>query len=679
MAYYYKVIRMSILALLLLFTGKAIAQNKKIDSLYQVVANTHVDSVKVNTTIKIAREWHRLPNHDTKDIDIASEAIDLALISGDTVYYARALDNLGLLYRFHQHYDIAIPLHQKAYELIKNLEGYSIDKMIFANNTGVAARYMADYETAVSYYQYALKIAEENNNALNIEISCNGLGNVYMNIPGQEDLGVTYFERALNTAEEANNKRGVAMNYFSLINIYDSKGNHLKAREYLNKLVKLNQEMGDKLGIGLTHKLFGISYLNEGKELGLAQVYLVEANKIFRSIKNVTQETDVNYHLAKLHHILGEDSHAIKLLDEGMNTAKELKNVGLVISISKLLYKIHKSNQNYNEALTNHVLWRDYQDSLNLQQQEIEVLALNKQYDLEKKESEIASLKKEKQINKVLLESQQNKLKSRSTILILIASLFATLFIIFFQKSKNRRFVEKNTAIQAQLEKERIKQTYERSLLEAEVIAMQMKINPHFLFNSLNSIKLLIQQEENSKAISYLVHLARFNRSLLELENQSTHSLSDEIDLAEQYLELEKKRFQNDFSYRFDYHNIPEGGLHNYCIPPLLLQPYIENAIWHGLLPSDKKSKEIRISITKIAEAIKIQIDDNGVGRHIKPLNGSKTRVGKGMAITRERISLFNKTNKASINFKIIDKTNSLGNALGTSVLIEIQPPTETI
>lgn len=679
MAYYYKVIRMSILTLLMLSTGKVFSQNKKIDSLNQVVANTCVDSVKVSSTIQVSREWHRLPNHDTKDIDIASEAVDLALISGDTVYYSRALDNLGLLYRFHQHYDIAIPLHQKAYELIKNLDGYVIDKMIFANNTGVAARYNADYETAVSYYQYALKIAEENNNALNIEIACNGLGNVYMNIPGQEDLGVTYFERALNTAEKASNKRGIAMNYFSLINIYDSKNNHLKAREYLNKLAKLNQEMNDKLGIGLTNKLFGISYLNEGKELDLAKEYLVEANKTFQSINNVTQEADVNYHLAKLHHTLGEDAYAIKLLNEGMKTAKKLKNKGLIISISKLLYEIHKDNQDYNQALTNHVLWRDYQDSLNLQQQQIEVLALNKQYDLEKKESEIASLKKEKQISTVLLESQQNKLKSRSAILILIASLFATLFIIFFQKSNNRKFVEKNVAIQAQLEKERIKQTYERSLLEAEVIAMQMKINPHFLFNSLNSIKLLIQQEENSKAISYLVHLARFNRSLLELENQSTHSLADEIDLAEQYLDLEKKRFQNDFSYRFDYHNIPEGSLSAYCIPPLLLQPYIENAIWHGLLPSDNKSKEIVISITKTADTLKIQIDDNGIGRHIKPLNGNKARVGKGMVITKERISLFNKTNKASISFKIIDKTNSLGNALGTSVLIEIQPPIETV
>src|SRR5690625_5862902 len=101
--------------------------------------------------------------------------------------------------------------------------------------------------------------------------------------------------------------------------------------------------------------------------------------------------------------------------------------------------------------------------------------------------------------------------------------------------------VKKSADIQAKLEKERITQNFERSLLEAEVIAMQMKINPHFLFNSLNSIKLLIQQNKNPQAINYLVHLARFNRSLLELENLSTHFLSDEIYFAVKLLNLVKK------------------------------------------------------------------------------------------------------------------------------------------
>lgn len=678
MLYNYNSIILCFLSLVLLPTGKVFTQNKKIDSLQQVISNTSVDSIVINSTIQIAREWHRLPNHETKDIDAASKAVDLALESGDILYYSRALNNLGLLYRFHQHYDIAVPLHKKAFELVQDFDGYTKDKMIFANNTGVAARYMADYEAAVTYYQAALKIAEAVDSPLNIEIACNGLGNVYMNIPGQEDLGVTYFERALHTAEAANNKRGIAMNYFSLINIYDGKKEHDKTRAYLNKLARLNQEMGDNFGIGLTYKLFGVSYLNEGKDHNIARQYLYDAREIFTSLNNAIQEADVDYYLAKINYQLGESEQAIHLLEKAMQTAKRLKDKSLIISISKLLFEIHKENKDYSNALTNHILWRDYNDSLNLNQQEVEVLALNNKYDFEKKESEIAALKKEKQINTVLLESQKNKLRSRSAILLLIATLFATLFIIFFQKSQNRKVIKKSADMQTKLENERISQIYERSLLEAEVIAMQMKINPHFLFNSLNSIKLLIQQNENAKAINYLVHLARFNRALLELENLSTHSLADELDLAEQYLKLEKKRFQNDFSYRFEYNNIKEEELSDYSIPPLLLQPYIENGIWHGLLPSNKKSKEITISIIKEKENLVIKISDNGIGRQIKSLNSKRSGSGKGMEITKKRISLFNRTNDTTINFKVIDQMNSTGEPLGTTVLIEIEAPIKT-
>src|SRR5699024_1548183 len=150
------------------------------------------------------------------------------------------------------------------------------------------------------------------------------------------------------------------------------------------------------------------------------------------------------------------------------------------------------------------------------------------------------------------------------------------------------------------------------------------------------------------------------------------------LDLAEQYLKLEKKRFQNDFSFRFEFDNIKEEELSSYCIPPLLLQPYIENGIWHGLLPSERKSKEITISIIKEEKSLVIKISDNGIGRQIKSLNSQKSGSGKGMGITKKRISLFNKTNKTAINFKVIDQVNSAGEPLGTSVLIEIEAPAKT-
>src|SRR5690625_4390256 len=129
MFHYYKSLILYFLTLGVLPIGQVFAQNKKIDSLQQVISNTCVDSVIIGSTIRISREWHRQADHATKDIDEASQAVDLALESGDTLYHSRALNNLGLLYRFHQHYDIAVPLHRKAYELLIPLDGYAKDKM----------------------------------------------------------------------------------------------------------------------------------------------------------------------------------------------------------------------------------------------------------------------------------------------------------------------------------------------------------------------------------------------------------------------------------------------------------------------------------------------------------------------------------------------------------------------
>src|SRR5699024_9405227 len=118
--------------------------------------------------------------------------IDRALSIEDTVLYARALDVKGLLYRQHQWYEQAVPLHMRAYELVAHRDGNIKDKMIFANNTGVAARYNKQNALAVTYYLKALKLAEEHDAPRDIAIASNGLGIALNNIPGREDEALNY-------------------------------------------------------------------------------------------------------------------------------------------------------------------------------------------------------------------------------------------------------------------------------------------------------------------------------------------------------------------------------------------------------------------------------------------------------------------------------------------------------
>src|SRR5690606_10744404 len=145
-------------ALLFLFWNGSFAQNK-LENFRNDLASTTNDSLKIELKVKISRELHKQAGHVDEDIEIATEAVNRAISSPFTILYARALNNLGLLYRYHQQYAQAIPLHVKAYEIIENMNGVALDKMIFANNAGVAGRYNAEYEVAVTYHMKALQIA----------------------------------------------------------------------------------------------------------------------------------------------------------------------------------------------------------------------------------------------------------------------------------------------------------------------------------------------------------------------------------------------------------------------------------------------------------------------------------------------------------------------------------------
>ncbi|HUH47023.1 MAG TPA: tetratricopeptide repeat protein, partial [Arenibacter sp.] len=265
--------------LFFLFWGGCFAQSK-LDNLRNDLTMATSDSLKIELKIRISRELHKQAGHKEEDIEVAAEAVNLAISSPYAILYAKALNNLGLLYRYHQKYALAIPLHVKAFEIVENLEGVALDKMIFANNAGVAGRYNADYELAVTYHMKALQIAEEEKSLLNIEIASNGLGNTFMAIPNKNEEGLSYLKRALEVAKEADNKLGLAMNYLTISGYYDKLRQHTTARTYLQKLLVLNLERNDTYGKAMTLKAFGESYLIEGQNLALSESYFKEALQI---------------------------------------------------------------------------------------------------------------------------------------------------------------------------------------------------------------------------------------------------------------------------------------------------------------------------------------------------------------------------------------------------------------
>ena len=205
-------------------------------------------------------------------------------------------------------------------------------------------------------------------------------------------------------------------------------------------------------------------------------------------------------------------------------------------------------------------------------------------------------------------------------------------------------------------------------LLNAEFKALRLQMNPHFIFNVLNSINHYITENKPEPASRYLKSFARLMRKVLENSRQNTVSLEEESKTLDEYLSLEQMRFEHKFNYRIIMD--PQIQPMDIFIPPMLIQPFLENAIWHGLLHKESTG-ELRIEfLLKYGKNLKVIIEDNGIGR-VKSKEISSQRKGRksaGIELITERINLINQMNKTDINLNITDLYDSRGNATGTRV-----------
>ena len=219
---------------------------------------------------------------------------------------------------------------------------------------------------------------------------------------------------------------------------------------------------------------------------------------------------------------------------------------------------------------------------------------------------------------------------------------------------------------------EKIKTEFQHKIAEVEMQALRAQMNPHFIFNSLNSINNFILKNESELASDFLTKFSRLVRQVLSNSRNKLVSLEDEFAALKLYIELEQLRFNHKFSYRVDIDHYLDVNL--VLIPPLLIQPYVENAIWHGLM---NKESEGHISIRAYQDNEKLffEILDDGIGRKKAAEYKSRFGIAKkslGMDITSDRIAILNKMFKMEASFEILDLYDCNQQASGTKVLISI-------
>jgi LytS/YehU family sensor histidine kinase len=314
---------------------------------------------------------------------------------------------------------------------------------------------------------------------------------------------------------------------------------------------------------------------------------------------------------------------------------------------------MYAQKKDFKNAYDYSILFTEQKDSIFNEDKNKKIAEIQTKYETEKKEKEIGLLQQE---TKNL--TQSNKIKelqlSRSRYLIFaFAGIAALILIIAFL-----------IAGQTKLRTTQLR-------LEAEQRLLRSQMNPHFIFNSLNSIQDFIANYERDDALKYLSKFSKLIRSILKQSGNNNTTVADELEMLRLYVELESLRFNHKFDCTFDIDD--SINIYESEIPSMIIQPFVENSILHSFIGKENDCR-ILLSMKKAGEKLKCVIEDNGIGRkkamEIKQ-NKSYQHPGLGIKLTTERIDTINKTSRGKTFLHIEDLADAAGVATGTKVELE--------
>lgn|GEM_PF-3847134 len=384
---------------------------------------------------------------------------------------------------------------------------------------------------------------------------------------------------------------------------------------------------------------------------------------------------------------LNNPKEAIVNFEKGLHLAQQIHSLDIIQNALKGLSDAYAQKSDGKKALFYYKQYTEVKDSLVKLKTDQAIAELNSKYEREKKQREIQTLvldgqKKKSELNKILGQIQEQKQFILLTVLVLFLTIILTIILFrqYRSKKKNNEILQvQNNKIVEQKKELEESLTYTKQLQEAlkedldhyMQVALRKQMNPHFIFNSLNSIQSFILQNDKLSANIYLSKFAGLMRKVLENSQHHLITFEKEIEVLTLYIELEEQRFDNKFncSWIID----PTIDIVSHKLPPLILQPYIENAIWHGLLHKDG-DRMLTISLMKNADQLICTIEDNGIGR-VAAMAISKNKSNHeslGTKITQKRIDLINSLNKSGIGVQYFDLYNNEGLANGTKVELTI-------
>jgi tetratricopeptide (TPR) repeat protein len=450
------------------------------------------------------------------------------------------------------------------------------------------------------------------------------------------DSAKAYMHRTLAFPDENMNIQGIkARTEFTLGQMYRWEGNFDSALYYYQKADQWYRNNGILFWAGQTAMDLGWIYFKQN-DFEKAENYLKQSVSIFNEmlLKNSWYSHD------SLKHIV---TFGLELFSP--MPPMQMKSMMWEYGCNAFfrLYKLNETRSRTAEALKYHIAYSDALDTLNLLNQNMAIIELQTRYETEQKEKQIALLAHENEFKAYKLNQSRIFIFGLAGLVLLIAIL-AVIII------RMNTFREKQISL----------------LLQQKLLRSQM--NPHFIFNSLVSIQNFILNEEPAVAGKYLSKFSKLVRNILDSSFEEYIPLEEEISTIENYLDLQKVRYSDKFDYSIDID--PDIDNESMMIPPMLAQPFIENAIEHGIKHKEGKGR-IGIRCWRWNDVAIFEVEDDGVGRE-KAMEilqkQDKEHKSLATAITKERIAALNRRSKKKITLEIIDLKDDLGKARGTLV-----------
>lgn len=561
-----------------------------------------------------------------------------------------ALNQLGTKYRNFSQYNNAIKLHKQALEAATKGDNLEL-KVYSLNMLSVVYRRMDAIKTALDYAQEAIELAETIENPTeglkrSINVSLNGIGNIYQTLK-QYNVAIETFKKSLELEEKLNNKLGLAINNQNIGECYEELDQLNLALDYYRKSLAFNEEINSNMGRVICNNSIAQVYIKQKKlqpALSILESTLEKSIKL--GDKYITSSVYINLGWVLME--LKQYALSEKNLVEGIRLAVKHDLPGSQSTGYKLLSELYSREKKHEKSLEFYKKSKDIDATLANETNIRYVADILFRYDTEKKNHQIQTLARENELVRLKLRKNENTLLVSALVLALMAVI---LYILY------RQYQLKN----------------EKKLLTLEQSMLRSQMNPHFLFNSLNSIKLYIINNEKKNAVYYLNKFSKLVRKILEASSLKEISLSEELETIELYMNIENIRFSNEIDFKI---NIEEGiDTEAIKIPSLILQPFLENAIWHGL-SSKEDDKSITIEVKKENDYFtSISITDNGIGRAAAEVikeNKVLKRKSIGIDITKERLANFSKDFQNTFEVEMVDLYDENKNSIGTKVVILI-------